>query len=182
MVTGSVVLEVGATGAAAALALRPWCLDDVAALVEVYRDLAMVRWTTSRLDSEGAGVRWVEAQREGWAAGERFAFAVLDSGSGELVGNVVLKEVAAGKGFAEVGYWTAAAARGRGVASRGLEAVTGWGFEALGLERLELLHQLDNVASCRVAEKVGYGFERTLSASPPEYPLDGHLHVRRGAA
>ncbi len=80
-----------------------------------------------------------------------------------------------------MGYWTAAWARGRGVAPRALEALTAWAFAAFaeeGLVRLELLHQVDNVASCKVAEKSGYAFAELLDALPPEFPLDGHLHVR----
>ncbi|MGW0467746.1 GNAT family N-acetyltransferase [Streptomyces sp. NPDC003027] len=69
-------------------------------------------------DAEAA--RWVQAQQRGWAAGNRFGFAALeaqpDSAPEQLVGNVVLKEVAPGRPAAEVGYWTAAHARGRGVA------------------------------------------------------------------
>lgn len=83
-------------------------------------------------------------------------------------------------GSAEVGYWTAAPARGRGVAPLALRALGDWAFEAFagdGLMRLELLHQVDNEASCRVAEKSGYGFAEVLPARPP-WPRDGHLHVR----
>lgn len=134
----------------------------------------------------------MRAQERGWAEGVRFGFAVLESGPGpsasspaRLVGNVVLKEVAPGEAAAEVGYWTATRARGRGVAPRALEALTNWSldvFRADGLERLELLHQVDNLASCRVAAKCGYAYDRTLASAPPAFPLDGHLHVRRAAA
>jgi RimJ/RimL family protein N-acetyltransferase len=104
-----------------------------------------------------------------------------DSVHGQLAGSVVLKEVVSGKPSAEVGYWTAAHARGRGVAHRALEALTSWAFDTFGadgLDRLELLHQEDNLASCRVAQKGGYEFARVLSAAPPSFPLDGHLHIR----
>ncbi|WP_078851516.1 GNAT family N-acetyltransferase [Streptomyces sp. NRRL S-237] len=177
-----VTLRAAATPTAPALALRPWCVDDVGALVGAAPDPG--------LRSEEGALRWVRAQERGWADGVRFAFAVLEPGPGasspaRLVGNVVLKEVAPGKAAAEVGYWTAAGARGRGVAPRALEALTTWSldvFRADGLERLELLHQMDNLASCRVAAKCGYAYDRTLAATPPTFPLDGHLHVRRVAA
>jgi RimJ/RimL family protein N-acetyltransferase len=128
----------------------------------------------------------VQDQQRGWAAGEWFGFAVLEvrpgADRGQLVGNVILKEVVSGKGAAEVGYWTAAHARGRGVAPRALDALTGWAFDTFGpggLGRLELLHQVDNLASCRVAEKSRYAFDSVLPAAPPAFPRDGHLHVRR---
>ncbi|MGW1763106.1 GNAT family N-acetyltransferase [Streptomyces sp. NPDC002073] len=181
-----VTLDAAATATAPALLLRPWHPDDVAALVEAYRDPGLRRWAAAPIDGEDEGLRWVRAQEQGWATGGRFCFAVLeaaaDTAPARLVGSVVLKEVAPGKPSAEVGYWTSAGARGRGVAPRALDALGAWSFDAFrsgGLERLDLLHQVDNPASCRVAEKCGYGFERILPALPPAFPLDGHLHVRR---
>lgn len=74
-----------------------------------------------------------------------------------------------GKPAAEVGYSTAARARGRGAASRAPEALTGRAFESFeadGLERLGLLHQVDDLASCRVAQKNRYDFPTLLPAAP----------------
>jgi RimJ/RimL family protein N-acetyltransferase len=187
--TSSVILTCAATPAATALLLRPWCAEDVPALVAAFRDPALRRWGAPPMADEADGLRWVRAQQAGSAEGERFAFAVTEAVPGgstaQVVGNVVLKEIAPGKPCAEVGYWTVATARGRGIAPRALEAVTTWAFDAFrtdGLKRLELLHQVDNPASCRVAEKSGYPHERTLPAFPPTYPLDGHVHVRRDAS
>ncbi|MEU3888696.1 GNAT family N-acetyltransferase [Streptomyces sp. NPDC029041] len=180
------VLHAGATPSAPALVLRPWCVEDVAALVDVFRDPVLRRWTGSAVENEGDGMRWVREQERGWTAGDRLGFAVLetqpDSPRGQLAGHVVLKEAASGKPSAEVGYWTAAHARGRGVAPRALEALTGWAFDVMGadgLERLELLHQVDNPASCRVASKSGYGLDAVLPPAPPSFPREGHLHIRR---
>ncbi|MEV6169136.1 GNAT family N-acetyltransferase [Streptomyces sp. NPDC051954] len=181
----TVVLHVDATTSAPALVLRPWCPADVDALVEVGRDLVVRRWTSFDVQNAADALQWVRAQEQGWAAGDRFGFAVLETQPGvdrrQLAGYVVLKEVAPGKPSAEVGYWTAAHARGRGVAPRALEALTGWAFDDLGadhLTRLELLHQVDNSASCRVAHKSRYDFERVLPAAPSAFPHDGHLHTR----
>ncbi|MFJ4096545.1 GNAT family N-acetyltransferase [Kitasatospora sp. NPDC089913] len=181
----TMVLPVDADPSAPALLLRPWRNEDAPALVEVYRDPVLRRWTTSVVDDEADALRWVGTQQEAWAAGHRFAFAVLEAlpgaEPGPPLGNLVLKRVSPGGHTAEVGYWTSAPARGRGIAPRALEALTGWAFDTLGptgLQRLELLHQVDNTASCRVAEKSRYAFDRVLTAAPPAYPLQGHLHVR----
>ncbi|GAB2443275.1 GNAT family N-acetyltransferase [Streptomyces incanus] len=179
---------------AGALTLRPWSPEDSAGLAELYRDEALRRWTSEAVHDEAGAARWVTAQQRGWEAGDRLAFAVEETWeetpeetrapdtAARLVGNVVLKYPARGSGSAEVGYWTAAHARGRGVAPRALTALTDWAFTAFaheGLTRLELLHQVDNVASCRVAEKAGFAWTGTLPAAPPTFPLDGHAHVRR---
>lgn len=106
-------------------------------------------------------------------------------GEGQLAGSVVIKRDVSGQGSTEAGYWTAAHARGRGVAPRALETVTRWAFEvfaAEGLESINLLHQVDNPASCRVAEKARYAFRQVLPAQPPSFPGPGHLHVRQAGS
>ncbi|MET9465992.1 GNAT family N-acetyltransferase [Streptomyces sp. NPDC006544] len=187
-------LRVAATAATAGLVLRPWGAGDAEALVEVHRDPAMRHWLTRTVDGPEGARRWLEEQREGWESGNRLSFAVREASypgarggacGGPPVAGVVLKRTAERPGSAEAGYWTAAPARGRGVATRALEAVAAWAFaafpaEAPGrLDRLELLHQVDNLASCRVADKAGFRFDRILPAFPPSFPMDGHLHVRR---
>ncbi|MGW5659581.1 GNAT family N-acetyltransferase [Streptomyces sp. NPDC003758] len=178
-------LKADATPSTPALILRSWSPLDAADLVELYRDAALRRWTSSAVNDEASAARWIQDQQWGWERGDRFAFAVIESQTagtdGRLAGHVVLKIVAPGTSSAEVGYWTAAHARGRGVAPRALQALTDWAFTAFPgeeLTRLELLHQVDNAASCRVAEKSRYALTRLLPAAPPAYPLAGHLHVR----
>ncbi|WP_406725676.1 GNAT family N-acetyltransferase [Streptomyces sp. GD-15H] len=167
------------------LTLRPWSPEDSADLAELYRDGALRRWADAAVHDEASAARWVAAQQRGWETGDRLAFAVEETrvpGSApRLVGNAVLKYAAGESASAEVGYWTAAHARGRGVAPCALTALTDWAFTAFareGLTRLELLHQVDNVASCRVAEKAGFALTGILPATPPAFPLDGHVHER----
>ncbi|WP_346660095.1 GNAT family N-acetyltransferase [Streptomyces sp. WMMB303] len=164
-----VTLHAGGTPSAPALVLRPWRGEDVAALLEVFRDPALRHWTSSAVENEGEAMQWLRDQERGWTVGNRFGFAVLEvqpeASQGRLAGQVVLKEVASGKPSAEVGYWTATHARGHGVAPRAVEALTGWAFDVVGagtLEHLELLHQVDNPASCRVTEKSRYRLDTVL--------------------
>ncbi|MEU4214859.1 GNAT family N-acetyltransferase [Actinoplanes sp. NPDC026623] len=159
------------------LTLRPWRDDDAAALIVAADDPMLRRWTKVRAADADEAREWLGVQHRGWQAGDRYSFAVLDDGQ-RLVANVALKLPDPGAGVAEVGYWTAGYARGQGVAPRALAALTGWVFATFpGLRRLDLLHQIDNTASCRVAQKCGYPYEATLRAEAP-YPREGHLHVR----
>ncbi|MFD5506298.1 GNAT family N-acetyltransferase [Streptomyces sp. NPDC127051] len=181
-------LETAATPTAPALLLRPWRQADTGDLVEAYRDAALRRWASTTVHDEASAAQWVRDQQRGWETGDRFAFAVVEPGAdgadgdeGRVLGQVVLKGAAPGAASAEVGYWTAAPARGRDVAPRALRTLTDWAFASFGgqgLERLELLHQVDNPASCRVAQKCGYALTGILAAEPPAYPHDGHVHVR----
>ncbi|MFF5173627.1 GNAT family N-acetyltransferase [Micromonospora sp. NPDC000089] len=180
----STTLRVTATLAAPELVLRPWRADDVPALLDAYRDPELLARTRRPVATPAQARRWIDRARQGWAADRSFNFAVCETVPGTdarpLVACVVVKDVRPGRPDAEVGYWTAAPARGRGVAPRALDAVSRWAFTrfaAVGLTRLDLLHQVDNVASCRVAEKAGYDFVEVLPARPP-FPLDGHRHVR----
>ncbi|MFD3521933.1 GNAT family N-acetyltransferase [Streptomyces sp. NPDC058653] len=174
----TVELRVGPTPTGApALDLRPWDDAGVKPLIDIYRDPALRRWTRVPVTGIEEAHRWLELQRDGWRTGERLSFAVWETD--RIVGHVVVKRTAGQADRAEVGYWTAAEVRGRGIASRALETLSGWAFATLtGVTRLELLHQVDNIASCRVAEKTGYVYQQTLPARPP-FPLDGHQHLRR---
>ncbi|MER5883346.1 GNAT family N-acetyltransferase [Streptomyces sp. NPDC001941] len=182
-------LTAGATGSAPALELRPWGPADLEDLLVAAHDEEIHRWTRFAVRDRAGAVEWIEEQRAGRRAGDRFAFSVRESvpepsGSGSpgpLLGHVVVKGLAPASATGEVGYWTLSAARGRGVASRALDAVSAWAFDAFadrGLVRLRLFHRRDNDASCRVAVKGGYAQMSEVPAAPPEHPLPGHLHLR----
>jgi len=63
-----------------------------------------------------------------------------------------------------IGYWVAASARGQGICTRALRLLSRHALDELELQRLELITDPDNVASQRVAEKVGFRREGVLRA------------------
>lgn len=128
----------------------------------------MRRWLTTPLLDESQAERWLADQ----AIGSRFSFAVVANGS--VCGHVAVTP--RDGGVAEVGYWTAAHARGRGVAAYALETVSQWALERV--TRLDLFHTVGNEASCRVAVKCGYVLRDLLPAAPPAFPALGHRHCR----
>jgi RimJ/RimL family protein N-acetyltransferase len=168
-----------------ALLLRPWDSRDIPQLLGIYRDPVMREASRKPIVTEQDAYRWLEVQQRGWTEGGRLSFAVLDgesqAESGRVLGNVALKGWQSGKDAAEIGYWTAATARNRGVASQAVKVLTTWAFDSFGahgLRRIELLHQQGNLASCRVAQKSGYALVDVLPADPPAFPAPGHLHAR----
>ncbi|MFY9927852.1 MAG: GNAT family protein [Streptosporangiaceae bacterium] len=181
----TVVLRPGQSAPGPALLLRPCDTQDISQLLTIYRDPVMRQSSRNPVVTEQDAYRWLEVQQQGWADGGRLSFAVLDgepgSEPGRVLGNVVLKGCRAGSRVAEVGYWTAVAARNRGVASQVVKTLTAWAFgsfDAQGLQRVELLHQQGNLASCRVAQRSGYALIDVLPADPPAFPAAGHLHAR----
>src|SRR5215467_1353669 len=192
-----------------ALILRPWRAADIPALpAEMSRDYLLGgMWSrpdehpvrtvlpggaerrTGPADERDAA-RWLASQDRGWRDGDRLSFAVLeadDAGGCVLAGNVGLKNREetgriGERKTAEIGYWTAVAARGRGIAPAAVRAVTDWVFDAFAgtsLQQIMLVHEVDNPASCRVADKARYPFRELSPANPPHWSTDGHIHMRR---
>jgi RimJ/RimL family protein N-acetyltransferase len=201
-------LCVPAVGRQPALVLRPWRAADIPALAaEMSREYPTAgMWSRPgerpvRAALPGGAERraaragqhdaaqWVASQDRGWRDGDRLSFAVLeadDAGDCILAGNVGLKNREetgriGERETVEIGYWTAVAARGRGIAPAAVRAVTGWVFDTFAgasLRQIMLVHDVGNPASCRVAEKAGYPFRELSAASPPHWFTDGHIHLR----
>jgi RimJ/RimL family protein N-acetyltransferase len=64
---------------------------------------------------------------------------------------------------AQFGYWLAAGARGRGLATRAVKLMTGWLF-TLGAARVFVTIVSENEASAAVARRAGFTYEGTLRA------------------
>jgi RimJ/RimL family protein N-acetyltransferase len=95
------------------------------------------------------------------AAG-RAQYAIADPDSGRLLGTIGL---AYRRGtVAEVGYWVAPWARGRGVATAATRALSERAF-ADGIARLELRTEPENTYSQRVALAAGYSWESLQRAA-----------------
>ena len=63
-----------------------------------------------------------------------------------------------------IGYWVAAPSRGRGICTQALGIFAHYALNELGLQRVDLIADPDNLASQRVAEKVGFQREGILRA------------------
>ena len=145
------------------LRLRPWRLDDAAAVVAACSDPEIPRWIPwipAPYTREHADVYLQQCLEAG---DDRYPFAIADAETGGVVGSIDLRlNSHAYRGH--VGYWMAAPARGRGICTRALRVLSRWALEEFELQRLELITDPENRASQRVAEKVGFRREGVMRA------------------
>ena len=140
--------------------LRAWRESDAAAVAAACSDPDIARWLPL------VPVPYTLADAEAYIRGcldadaQRKPFAVADAHSDELIGSIDMNVNRWHVGH--IGYWVAPRARGRGVCTTALSLLSSWGLGDLGLGRLELMTDPENVASQRVAEKAGYRREAVL--------------------
>jgi RimJ/RimL family protein N-acetyltransferase len=138
--------------------LRPWQEDDLEAAWAALQDPDIRLWNGTGSDSREDAVRMLRG-RQDWSAGDHASWAIADPDTRALLGSLSLYKIDLDRGAAEIGYWTVPAARGRGTATRAVDAGCRWAFDALGLDRIELYHAAENTPSARVAEKAGFILE-----------------------
>jgi RimJ/RimL family protein N-acetyltransferase len=137
--------------------LRPWKLEDVPAIVAACNDADIQYWipVIPRPYTEADALAFVQGEIPGVG---RHQFAI--TAGGRVVGSIGMGVNDSRNGH--IGYWCARAARGNGVTTRALRLLCEHSFEELDLLRLELITDPDNLASQRVAEKVGFRREGVL--------------------
>lgn len=137
-------------------------LDDRADLVTAFSDPAMLRYLTPALDDRARTEDYIRTRARCWRADTLYSWAVAEPTSGRLLGEVLLKNLRPERASAEVGCWTLPGRHGKGIATAAVSAVLRFGFGALDLHRIAYDHAESNIASRRVAEKVGFHFEGRL--------------------
>ena len=147
-------------------AIRPTALDDCEEQLRLRRANRdhTGPWDPTRDESfyTAAGQRLeLELDQRAWAAGTAFAFAVLAMDERDrLIGRVALANVVRGPWQnATLGYWIDRNAAGRGHATRAVRLALAYAFDHVGLHRVQPAIIPRNLASRRVAEKVGFRLE-----------------------
>ncbi len=147
-----------------ATALRPWRDSDLHAIVAACQDPEIARWTRVPWPyGESDARRYLLQRFDAIHCGTSAPFAIVRAGADSvLLGSISLMAPEWSDRRAEVGYWLAREARGHGHATRAVRLICHWGFESLGLERIDLLAASANGASQRVAERARFTREGLL--------------------
>jgi len=141
------------------LLIRPYREEDAGALYDAVRESVseVSQWLPwchenySLSESrEFTSSRAIAAQGDEW-----YSFAIFEREGGRFLGGVGLNFINRVHQLANLGYWVRTSAAGRGVATGATRAVARFGFERLGLKRIEIVAAVNNLSSQRVAEKAG---------------------------
>ena len=137
--------------------LRQWEESDAAFYARETGDAEIQRWTTEPAALSEEFVRETLSRHR--AHPRHAAFAITVAVTGEVVGNIALVSHDWSTGVAEAMYWMAAAWRARGFCSAARQLLCEWGFRELGLRRIELVTDPDNLPSRRTAETAGFAID-----------------------
>jgi RimJ/RimL family protein N-acetyltransferase len=143
------------------LRLREWTYADVPAMIALFDEPAVARWTPLPSPfNEAAARAYLDRARERRATDGGFQLAVTTDGHTPL-GEVLLFATGpdgrdARGPDAELGYAIGVTHRGQGLAVRAVRLLTGHAVGALAVRRVILRIDDGNVASERVARSAGF--------------------------
>jgi RimJ/RimL family protein N-acetyltransferase len=153
------------------LELRAFTLDDLDELASMLGDAeALVHWgpPLSREESRS----WIERNLRRYQDDGFGRCAIILRSTEELVGDCGLaRMLLEGRPEVELGWIVRRSHQGKGIATEAGAAWRDYAFDTLALERIVSMVNEKNVASRRVAEKLGMTVER-------EAMMDGLPHLR----
>ena len=153
------------------LLLRGLTVEDADALFAVLRDKRLTRyvaWEHHR--SIEQTVFYLLSLESAYRDAGLKEWGVFDAGSGALFGTCGFVRLEEAHARGEIGYTIGREHQGRGLATECAAAVMRFGFEELGLHRVEAQVVVGNAASARVLEKIGMRREAVL---------EGRARIRR---
>ena len=121
---------------------------------------------------------WITELDKGWENDQQYFFQVIEVSSNQVVGGVFLNHVVRTHQMANLGYWVRTSHIGKGIATEAAKQVARYGFEKLGFQRLEIVVEIGNLPSLRVAEKIGAVREGLLRnrLNLHAAPCDAYMH------
>jgi len=144
--------------------LEPWQAPEFAAFVDAERSHLAPRlpWGAFIKDEETAR-GFLQRYADGASVDGRRIYALRVDG--RMVGGTLFRIFEPTAGLCELGVWLAADAQGHGYVTRAARAMLDWALLERGLHRAEWHCVPDNLASRKVAERLGMTLEGTLRES-----------------
>ena len=162
------------------LTLRRFSLEDVdsvfknwASLPEVQLNYAEPVYATKE---ETASL--LEKYIARYAEPNYYRWAIIEKESGECIGQIAYFLVDSKNEFAEIEYCIGTAFQKKGYATEACKAVIKYGFEKIGLHKVQICVRPSNTPSRKVIEKCGFTYEGTLRDyfKMPDGSFEGRMY------
>jgi ribosomal-protein-alanine N-acetyltransferase len=138
----------------------PLCAGDLQELCLMHQDAEVMKYMNGVRDEEGTK-RWLSENLAHWDAHGFGCWMFSDKANGRFVGRALLRHARPDNADeVEVGYALVTRYWGMGLATEMAKAMVEIGFERLKRESLIALVIPANVGSQKVAERIGFRFER----------------------
>ena len=140
------------------MSLRPYEVDDLEALHAIVSREDVCRylpWEPMDLDQARAKLEQRLTQTRIEADGDPLVLAAVETETGRMIGEFMLRLTSAESRQGEVGWSIHPDVQGRGLATEGAAEMIRYGFDAVGLHRIVAGADPRNVASIRVMEHLG---------------------------
>jgi len=153
------------------LELRAWQRDYAAGLFRLRSNPEVMRyWTAGPYEDMARAEKTVADLMENNREGAGLELAVF--AGDELIGTATLHSISWSNRRAELGYMLLPEFQGRGLMHEALVAVVSYGFDTLGLNRLEADIDPRNGASRRSLERLGFRREGYM---PERWIVEGEV-------
>lgn len=148
------------------LCLRPWQMSDApafqeAALESVATVGKWMNWCHAAYSLDDAE-QWMAKAAHMLAEGTAYEMGIFSIDGQELYGGIGVNLINNLHKYANVGYWLRQSCHGKGIATDALRLALAFGLQELQMVRLEIVTEENNLASRRLAERVGAKFEGIL--------------------
>lgn len=162
--------------------IRPYRLEDIDAVYAMADEsrehvARWMEWMTPDYSRDHAA-KWVEFAIGAWERGDAYEQVIVDE-TGALVGSCGLNHLSRQCGVCNLGYWVRASRLGEGAARQAALLLRDFGFDTLGLNRLEIVVAVGNEFSRRVALSTGAVDEgiQGMRIKIGDVAHDAHMHA-----
>jgi len=139
--------------------LRPPVNEDIASLYEAVKfslpELEpWMDWATGAYSLSSAQ-NWLDFVQAAWSHNTSFHFVIIETKTNMFLGCCGLDGINLQKKECNLGYWIRSDRAKKGIASRSSRLLVDFAFSKPGIERIEIVAGVENIASQKVALKIG---------------------------
>ena len=116
-------------------------------------------WVDSTISADDTR-KFIQECQSGFESKEKADFGVMFDGV--WIGSMGFHTIKSNSGWAEIGYWLSKDYTGRGIMTSCVRVMIDYGFNELGLHRIQIQCDSDNIQSKLIPERLGFKLEGVI--------------------